>query len=301
MTRLHELAQRYAATSPWTNVYGLARTSLAIGTLITLLCNSGTTLFAPAGTVAAPVARGFITSINFFGLFPGESWELARGVAIALLAVVASGWRPRVTGIVHWWIATSVYTASPLIDGGDQVTAVLTLLLLPVCVTDPRRWHWHALDAGSPRLSRQLAAISASLTLVVIRVQVAVIYFHAGVAKLAVDEWGNGTALYYWFTDPVFGMPAWLEPLLMPLLRHPVGVVVLTWGVMGLEIALFLALVMEKKYWRPLLMVGLCFHAGIVVFHGLVSFFFAMSAALILYLRPPEHVIARPRVIRIFR
>ena len=40
----------------------------------------------------------------------------------------------------------------------------------------------------------------------------------------------------------------------MPPLRHPVGVVVLTWG----EIALFLALVMENKYRRPLLVAVLC-------------------------------------------
>jgi hypothetical protein len=50
-----------------------------------------------------------------------------------------------------------------------------------------------------------------------------------------------------------------------------------------------MALFMDKKYRRYLLVLGLCFHLAIAVVHGLVSFFFAMAGALVLYLRAPEH------------
>jgi len=38
-----------------------------------------------------------------------------------------------------------------------------------------------------------------------------VVYFHAATAKLAMEEWLNGTVLYYWLNDPVVGLSNWLR------------------------------------------------------------------------------------------
>jgi antimicrobial peptide system SdpB family protein len=122
----------------------------------------------------------------------------------------------------------------------------------------------------------------------VIRLQVAVVYLHASVGKMKVEEWTNGTAVYYWFLHPVFGAADWLRPVLVPLLMSPVPVTVLTWGAVILELILFAGLFMERRHRRWLLWVGLAFHFGIVLVHGLVGFFFAMAGALILYLWPPD-------------
>lgn len=281
---------------PWTNVYGVARSLLAAGTLLTLLAHSADSLFRPLGaTVASRGELILAARIGLFAMVPAEQLELARWLAIAGLALVASGWRPRITGVLHWWLSMSFMTAAIVGDGGDQVTAVLALLLIPVTLTDPRRWHWMAAPPQGPRVRAEMARLLAASALVVIRVQVAVIYFQAGTAKMQVQEWANGTAVYYWSIQPVFGLSPLLRALAMPVLSHAMAVTLLTWGVMAFEVILGMAFFMAPRHRRRLLYAGLVFHAAIIVVHGLVSFFFAMAAALILYLRPLDATFGWPR------
>src|SRR5437867_307525 len=136
---LGRTARRRANGAPWTSAYGLARTVLALGTAGTLAANAPSTLFRPAlGLPPAPYCTG-PTQISLFCLLPSEQLWLARSLALAILFVVASGWRPRITAIPHWWVAFSLQVSATVLDGGDQVTAILTLLVLPVALTDPRR------------------------------------------------------------------------------------------------------------------------------------------------------------------
>lgn len=274
--------------NPWTNVYGTARSILAFGTLLTFLFHDTNVLFKPTGQFAPLPKAAIVAKLSLFHLISPQYLEIARWIAIIILLVVISGWRPRITGLPHWWVTFSFATSAIAIEGGDQISAVLTLLLLPVALTDPRKWHWSTLKNENPTLKFKIFALLAISSLFVIRLQVSLIYFNAGVAKLNVSEWKNGTALYYWFTHKIFGVSPWLEPVLMPLLTNSVSVTFLTWGTIALEILLFMALVMDKRWWPVMLKVGLLFHFGIIVIHGLVTFFFAMAGALILYLRPFE-------------
>lgn len=271
-------------TEPWTNVYGLSRTLLAGGTLLTLLCNDTATLFRPAsGALDVPQCGG----LHRLGAFcwVGGQLEWARWAMALILLVVASGWRPRLTGALHWWICFSLNANAMIVDGGDQVAAVLTFLLLPVTLTDPRKWHWQA--GAQTTDTGDAGRIFARVGLAAIRVQVSAIYFHAAVAKLAVAEWANGTAVYYWLSDPLFGAAEWLRPMVSMVISSP-AVVLVTWGVLALELLLCAALLLDPRHWRALLISGLLLHAGIALLHGLVSFGFSMAAALVLYLRPHE-------------
>jgi antimicrobial peptide system SdpB family protein len=278
-----------SAPSPWTNVYGLVRSLLAFGTLLTLLFNDTEVLFRPmGGEPQGNFGRDGAFGWSLFFLVPTEYLEVARWLSVCALLMVLSGWRPRFTALLHWWVSFSLAASAVVVDGGDHVAAVLTLLLLPIALTDGRKWHWSPpQDARGDRafLVRSQIALSA---LLVCRLQVAAIYFHAAVGKIAVPQWANGTAVYYWFTNPSFGAPAWLEPYLLPLITSSVGVTALTWGTIILELALFVALTLHKRWWPYLLVPGLVFHFGILVVHGLVSFFFSIAAALVLYLRPTE-------------
>ena len=281
--------------SPWTNVYGLARTLLALGTLTTLALNPADQLFMPLGrSLHGIVDRLFPASYGFFFLFEPAQLEIARWIAIAILVVVASGWRPRLTGLLHWWISVSWASSGVVIDGGDQVTAVLSSLLLPITLSDGRAWHWsRPRSAASPTHWSEVMRLIARSTLLVIRLQVAIIYFNAGVAKLFVTEWNNGTAMYYWLLHPLFGAPEWVRPLLMPVVQDPLAVTLFTWCVMLFEVTLGFALVMNRKWWRPLLITGMAFHLGIGVVHGLVSFGLAMAGALVLFLQPYDRPFGR--------
>ncbi len=299
LTALGNLAHRWTSQSkPWTNVYGLARTLLATGTLLTLLTNDIPDLFPRvAGLPEPPICTGALRA-GLFCMFPRSRLEIARFICVVLLFVIATGWRPRFTGIVHWFVSFSFQVGASSLDGGDQVTAVLTLLLIPVTLTDGRKWHWDAWTEDPDDTWLPTKRLFAQTALWLCRLQVAGIYFHAAAAKYATPEWSNGTALYYWFTHPLYGVAAWAKPVMMPLLTRST-VALLTWGVIAVEFALMAGLFASKKNWKYLLVLGLSLHIGIAVLQGLVTFCFAMSAALILYLRPTEDVFLWRRAARL--
>ncbi len=297
------MARQFAGErSPWTNVYGLARTLLAISTLLTLIANDASTLFIPLARVVtqAPFCDGHAA----FGLFcQSDDLEAARWVAIVLLIIVASGWRPRITGALHWWVAASLQSSASLLDGGDQITMNLTLLLLPVTLFDGRKWHWSAPEPARSTTVGLLGRLVASFSFTAIRVQVMLVYYVAGVAKYGVEEWGEGTALYYWFSHPVFGVPAFLDEPIGLVTNSPTLLPLVTWGVMAFEALLAAALFMRSRHRRRVFVFAVAFHCGIALLHGILTFAIAMEAALILYLLPVHSTLgqlfarssARPR------
>jgi len=275
---------------PWTNVYGFARTLLALGTASTLIFNETHILFRPgAGIPQFPVCKD-VGVISIFCLGSGHL-EIARWIAVGILLVIASGWRPRYTAIFHWWISFSFNASAITLDGGDQITAVLTLFILPIALTDSRKWHWQSVSCTASLSTFEcLRRVTALTALIAIRVQVAIVYFHAAIGKLSVEDWLNGTVLYYWLTDPRVGLANWSKAI-VPLFRTQF-VAIVTWSAICLELFLFMALVMPKAAWKYLLRAGIAFHVAIALTMGLISFSMAMIAALVLYLRPFEEEFA---------
>jgi antimicrobial peptide system SdpB family protein len=280
-------------------VVGVSRTLLALGSLGTLLFSHSSSMFRPVvGLPTPPYCQGS-SALSLYCLVPAGNLELARWTAVIVLIIVASGWRPDVTGLLHWWVAFSLPASTVMVDGGDLVTNNLALLLLPITLTDNRTWHWEPKRQGDgPRVLSRFFALSAAWA---IRVQLAVIYLHAFMGKVGVEEWVDGTALYYWLLDPMFGVPAYLVPLVRPFLLNGVTVALATWSVLLLELLLFAGLFMEQRHRRSLLVAGLALHGAIGAFQGLVSFALAMWAALILYLWPLDREFGVTRLPSWFR
>ena len=195
-------AQRWAEVgTPWTNVYGIARTLIALSSALTLTFNDSTTLWRP---IAGVVTRPPFCTVNtvqkgaLYCLMPTHL-DLARWIAIGILLLAASGWQPRITGVLHWWIAVSYQLTASTLEGGDQAAAALTLLLVPVTLTDPRSWHWQRAPIFSNQTGgraflhsmRTLVALSA---LLVARIQVCGIYFHSSFGKMQGTELNGPTA-----------------------------------------------------------------------------------------------------------
>lgn len=275
-------------SDPCSNVYGLARTLLAICTAFTLAFNGIQVLFTPAvGLPHPPVCDGgFWTKLSLFCIAHNHL-DLAKWLCVMGLLIVASGWRPRMTAVFHAWISYSVFYSVSVREGGDQAALVLTVLMIPIALVDSRRWHWSP-PAGTT-LRRPYPLMVAWSAFTMIRLQIAAIYFVAAISKFAVTEWKDGTALYYWL--PYFSAPHWL--VWMTGYGWVAGLA--TWGALFIEITLASALVMQRRYWAPLLAVGMLFHLGIAMLFGLWAFSLTMTAALILYLRPPN----RPFPIRV--
>ena len=297
LTAIDSWARRWAAAPPWTNVYGLARSMLALATLVTFVFSDVTSLFCPAsGLLEVPMCSG-IRGAGLFCLVGAHHLGVARVLVILVLLAVLAGYRPRITGVLHWFVTVSFHLNATMLDGGDQLTADLVLVLVPVTLTDPRVWHWDAPPANSGVFSRFVA--SAALTMA--RLQMAGVYFHAATAKFAVPEWTDGTALYYIFLHPTVGVAGWLAAPVRFLVTNAITLPLLTWSVLVLELCLTAAILCGRRRRKQLLAAGLLFHGGIILFHGLVSFGLAMCAGLVLYLWPADEVFDLAPVRRLAR
>jgi antimicrobial peptide system SdpB family protein len=197
---------------------------------------------------------------------------IARAVAVAVLLVVLSGYRPRWTAIPHWYVAFSVAAGLTQPNGGDQAAQIATMLLIPVCLGDRRQWHWQPTNGGLSAGWRGAALAGMS----VLRLQTAIIYGVAAGSKLAVAQWRDGTALYPVLQDPNFGMPPGLRQLVAGLLDTRQGVAVATWGTLLIETCIVVAILAgAHRVARPL---AVALHSAIIGAMGLVSFGLIMIA-----------------------
>jgi len=281
--------------SRWTFNVGVARSLLALSCFGTLFFSSLATMIRPGSGLEPLLCEG-ASSLSVWCVVPAAHYELVRIGALLVLAITASGWRPRLTAIPLWWILFSNQASLTTVDGGDQIASVLALLLLPISLTDPRTWHWQKANLETAT-NRPYLAILAGVSGAVLQVQVAFIYINACLSKLSVPEWLDGTAGYYWLQDPMFGPAGVLRTLSDTLMVHAVPVAAMTWGSLVTEFMLGIALFLPRRAKSVLLATGLLFHLGIAVTMGLWSFGFAMWAALFLYLWPEGNLGARVRSI----
>jgi|GEM_PF-7020792 len=118
---------------------------LALGSLSTLLFTDISLLIDPLGTESGAAHGDVLYGISIFRLL-SDNILLAKWICVVLLCCVVSGYYPRVTCFFHWWTSASMVASFRLFDGGDFITQVMTLLLIPICLQDGRANHWKGLD-----------------------------------------------------------------------------------------------------------------------------------------------------------
>lgn len=273
--------------SPFSSSLAIARSLLALSSLLTVLLTPSETLFLrspdnPDGVVCDALAAQWSLFCAAGGATP-----LTVLLVIAVTVSVLTGYFPAVTAIPHWWVAWSLNISSPIRDGGDQVAAVLSLLLIPLLLLDRRRNHWAADRRWGSRSWATHGTAWAALVLVWI--QAAVLYANAAIAKFAVAEWANGTALWYWIQEPSFRPPTPFLRIAEVTQNSLAGAVIINYGVMALELSAAVLLFVRPGSRRIALPILLMFHLCIGVIFGLWSFFLSMAALLVLYLRVPTN------------
>ena len=271
-------------TSIHTNKLGLARSLLAFGTLSSFLFNDANLLFNAAGKKTDTNATTQELAYTLFNLLGENNLILAKIICVLILLFIISGIYPKLTCIPHWYISWSYFNSTAIIDGGDQITTILTFLLIPICLTDTRKNHWLNLTALSEKSSIKYYNILNYAFYIVIRVQICLLYFEAAIGKFKVEEWNDGTAVYYWLNQTWFGAPNYIKPLVDIVTENSYGVAFLTWGTIIFELILFMGLFMSQSRGRILLFMGISFHFSFLILFGLFSFYFAMAGALVLYL-----------------
>lgn len=119
-----------------------------------------------------------------------------------------------------------------------------------------------------------------------IRFQIAFIYAHALLGKLAETEWMDGTAMYYWFLHPAVGLSPSLLHIADAILRGKI-IIFITWSVLLLEAGLACSIFLKPTIRLLLLVPAIGLHLLIAMLMGITSFSVAMVAALLIYLPEP--------------
>lgn len=263
----------------WTNYLGVSRSLLSLGLILTLIFNDNDVLFSYGINNDFFLKCDHNNSLSIYCLI--NNTILAKYISILILFFVIIGIYPRLTCVFHWWVTYSFSTSSYVIDGGDQIASILTLLLIPICLLDRRKWHWSISHYKHNFLEKNIAFFSYTL----ISIQAFTIYFHAMIGKFGVNEWLNGTAIYYWLLHPVFGMNDRVAQYLVPFLKIPTILLAITWSVLAIELFLSANIFISNRKVKFIsLYFGTIFHLSIIIAHGLVSFFFSMTSLLLIYL-----------------
>ncbi|MGF7218216.1 antimicrobial peptide system SdpB family protein [Spirosoma lacussanchae] len=257
---------------------GISRSLLALSTMLTLLCNGPEIIFANLVGDKMTIKEDLI-GISLFYLLGCNHVKIAYLVALCILFIVIIGILPRYTAALHWWVSYSLFSSGQVLDGGDQITNILTLFMMPILWLYDTKWHWQ-----TKRLFKANERVYTYFFVILMKMQFCFLYFQAATSKFLVPEWKNGTAVYYWLNNRAFGnKDVFLSSVLT---SSALGVVLLTWGTILIELILSAGFFMSSRYWDILFWIGVLFHLFILIAMGLTSFSIAMSAGLIIYFQP---------------
>jgi antimicrobial peptide system SdpB family protein len=262
--------------------FAFGRSALALATASELVFTRPTALFTMVGAASGPVCNAqSAASLFCVGNSPG--FVVARmWLAVAGLLLVASGYRPRYTSVLHLWIVYSVSTSVTLPDGGDSIALIVVFLMTPMCLADGRRWQW---TAPCQRMGRS-GRVVAYLSFWALRLQMAYVYADSAIAKLGVADWQNGSAFYYFVRDKMFGAAGPLTPLWMWLSDQSLTTLMITWGAIAIELAIALFTLLEARWRLAAFWLGLALHTLIFLSMGLFSFSLVMVAVAALIATP---------------
>jgi antimicrobial peptide system SdpB family protein len=268
---------------------GLGRSLLALGNLLTILCSSTFVLFPPYSFTDKQHAATGIEKINLFYLFPYKYIFIPEIIAILILVVTIIGYFPKITAILQAWVSLSLFSSLLIVEGGDQITQILSILLIPIMLFDKRKNHWE-MTSNQPDKNTP-SGYFLYWSYLFIQLQMSLLYLDAAVEKIKVPEWKDGSAVYYWVNHNLFGAPDFLDRPINLFLSSNTAMTFTTWGVMILELLLFAALFMKQEYKNRLFVAAVFFHFLIFIIHGLPTFGLAMTGGLILYLLPLNNTI----------
>ena len=266
-----------------TNVIQFARFFLALSLFITLTLTPFIDLFPPFHIEKLRTNMRELSYLNYYMWF--ENIRIPYYITLIILILVISGFYTRFTGLLHWIATYSTFYTMFIIEGGDQISVIITFFISLICLFDTRKNSWLTYK-NKKDLNKYFLYFSYT-TFFIIQLQMSLLYLNAGASKFSVSEWIDGTAVYYWFNNNIFGAPEIIKSSIGFLFENKYTVTLINWGVLFLEIILFVALFLEQKYKYLLFIFAFIFHFLIFLIHGLGTFWLSMTGCLILYLFNP--------------
>lgn len=175
-----------------------------------------------------------IIALSGFGLLVGYQTRLSTAVACFSL-----------------WVLDN--RLSSLCDGGDNITQLILTYMI------------FALPVGAVVKPGSLRITIHNVAMLAIGLQLCVLYETSGMLKASGDRWVHGTAMYYISQVEWFSLPS-----MRGIFRQWFICMMATYIPIMYQVMFPVALVSRVKI--PWLMLGVCFHIGIMVFMGLFTF-----------------------------
>jgi hypothetical protein len=160
------------------------------------------------------------------------------------------------TSFLVFWVSVSLSKAFvPILNGSDLVLNLF--LLLAILIPAYPFLKWRAIHDYQKYLS--------IFFVLLIKVQVALIYFLSGYDKLITESWRTGAAVFSisnldFFSNPVFDIELSKNSALL-----------IAWLIIVFELA-FPVLIWLQRFRKYLLLISLFFHFAIIIFLGLLDF-----------------------------
>lgn len=260
--------------------YSIARLLLSLSTFVTIAFNDEQRLFNISFVQHPNIKAIFLSRFSIFNLCYPNNLLFAKIFSCSILFFIMLGFLPRITAFFQWWLSFSVYASAYITEGGDQINMILSFLIIPICLFDNRVNFWKTNNTNinigiNPK-------ITIFISIIIIKFQIALLYFISGFSKIYNDQWREGTALYYWVGNNDIGFNKFIEPFFRAIFNNRYILFFSTWSIMIFEIIFSFVLITnlnKKLFFR----IGLLFHFLIFFCFGLFSFGLSMSAALFLY------------------
>ncbi|MFF3510799.1 sporulation-delaying protein SdpB family protein [Streptomyces sp. NPDC002573] len=282
-TRLQLRLSAFDFRSRW---FGVGRSLICFAELTVVLITPSKALLTPVLTISDGARCGGVRSASAYCLVGGtDHAEYARWILVAVLLVAAVGYRPRWTAIPQLWAIYSIAVSITVPDGGESVGMIMSLLMLPIVLTDNRTWQWSPPTKPLPP-SGHAVAYAAFWA---VRLQLAYIYLDTAISKFGVADWANGTAEYYFLRDNMFGVAKPWDGPLLALSKYPLIVIGMTWGALVVELLIAVCILGSDRWRKVGLVLDILLHGSIILLMGLWSFALVMIGCSILASMPAGH------------
>jgi uncharacterized membrane protein YphA (DoxX/SURF4 family) len=212
---------------------------------------------------------GWLRDIQQIAVQNGGSWSLffiqagaqatTLAYAIVWMGIIAAfmlmiGWQSRLAATITWLVWVSLWNRNPLLlDGDDAILKLMCFyLMLSSC------GNFWSVDACLQIKPQQVSVWPLRL----IQFQIALIYFVSGWVKFHSPEWLDGTIMQYVLIHPQYSRWDGWGLIDNPLLS---GVLVTLAGFIRWWELLFPFLLINARSRKIILLIGILFHAGLLL------------------------------------
>jgi len=174
-------------------------------------------------------------------------------LVLLLIALVRTNYFT--SALIYWFSFSLSRLIGPVANGSDYVLNLFLMLSIGLPV-------WPAFK--SPSL-RSFQIMLSNFVFLFCRIQLALIYLLSGFNKITSEAWRSGDAIY-----SIMNLEYFINPAL-PFHFSEWGCLIVAWGVILFELG-FPFLIWFRRFRIPILVMGVCFHIGIVFFLSLPDF-----------------------------